>query len=138
MEDLTQALLARVQAQQESANRISQLQTLCGGEPAGWDTLGEVASDVELKALLWRGLRQWGELTAAWQGQRLFALDVAGMEEQVGGPRQTWVARHPSGLDTPAGSSSSADAASTCSGPVSALPSTPSIPQIATRSAGST
>lgn len=85
MEDLTQQLLCRVQAQQEAAARISQLQTLCGGQPPGWDALGEVAEDVGLKAQLWRGMREWRESTEAWLGQQLFGLDVEGMEDTVRG-----------------------------------------------------
>ncbi len=84
MEGVTQALLQRVQAQQEAAAHISQLSALCGGDPPGWDGLEEVAADVGLKAQLWRGLREWGEGTGAWLGARLFDLDVGGMGEQVG------------------------------------------------------
>jgi hypothetical protein len=84
MEDVTADLLRRVQAQQEAAARISELQALCGGDPPAWEALGEVAAEVELKAALWRGLREWNEASHAWVEQRLFALDVPGIEEQVG------------------------------------------------------
>jgi hypothetical protein len=84
MEGATQQLLARVEAQQEAAARISQLQALCGGQPPAWDALEGVAADVGLKAQLWRGLREWGEGVGAWTARRLFDLDVPAMEERVG------------------------------------------------------
>lgn len=83
MEDVTRSLLERIQRQQEAAAHISQLQALCGGDPPVWAALGEVASDVDMKAALWRGLREWKEASESWVGQRLFGLDVQAMEDQV-------------------------------------------------------
>lgn len=83
MESMTSQLLARVREQQDAATRISALTTACGGPPPGWEALGEVAADVDLKASLWRGLREWGEAGGGWLGQRLFGLDVAAVEDTV-------------------------------------------------------
>jgi hypothetical protein len=85
MEKATQQLLERVQSQQEAATRISQLQSLCGGQPAAWDALEAVAVDVGLKAQLWHSLREWGDVTSGWRAERLFSLDAAAMEERVCG-----------------------------------------------------
>jgi hypothetical protein len=84
MQDLTEALLERVQRQQESAARISHLVAACGGGPPAWGELEAVAADVGLKADLWRGLREWRGAAGALPAERLLEIDVDGVEDWVG------------------------------------------------------
>lgn len=95
MEAEASSLLARVRGHQAAAERISDLAAACGGAPPAWDALAEVAADVELKAALWRGLREWGEAGAAWLASKLFGVDVGAMEDTVrarGGARAVLLA----------------------------------------------
>ncbi|KAJ8609534.1 hypothetical protein CTAYLR_006022 [Chrysophaeum taylorii] len=48
-----------------------------------YDTLDEVATDLNLKLRLWRGMKEWGKLTALWVTTPLADIDAGQLEIHV-------------------------------------------------------
>lgn len=76
-------LMAEVQAQQATAEHISNMSVQCGGPTVLVAGLEELAADVEMKHLLWTVQQNWSAATHGWLTTRFFELDVLEMQDQV-------------------------------------------------------
>ena len=62
---------------------LADYQVALGLDVDEYDTLDEVQLDLTLKLKLWRGVKEWSQLTAGWVVQALLDVDAAEMEKQV-------------------------------------------------------
>ena len=62
---------------------LSEYQVALGLDVDEYDALDEVQLDLTLKLKLWRGVKEWSQLTAGWVVQALLDVDAAEMEKQV-------------------------------------------------------
>ena len=62
---------------------LSEYQVALGLDVDEYDTLDEVQLDLTLKLKLWRGVKEWSQLTAGWVIQALLEVDAGEMEKQV-------------------------------------------------------
>lgn len=84
MIEATGKLLQQVMTQQAAANHLSELSVECGGAPLVLQELEQLAEEAGLKAMLWSMQREMRDLSEGWMLGRLFELDVAEMQAQVG------------------------------------------------------
>ena len=62
---------------------LSEYQVALGLDIDEYDALDEVQLDLTLKLKLWRGVKEWSQLTAGWVVQALLDVDAGEMEKQV-------------------------------------------------------
>ena len=62
---------------------LSEYQVALGLDVDEYDTLDEVQLDLTLKLKLWRGVKEWSQLTAGWVVTPLLDMDASELEKQV-------------------------------------------------------
>lgn len=76
-------LSAKVNAQKAEAARVKSSQKLFQVVEAQFDSLAEVAEQVELRRSLWASKRDWAQLRDGWLATAFDQVDVGSVDEQV-------------------------------------------------------
>lgn len=67
----------------QRSETLAEYQTELGLDVDEYDTLDEVSTDLNLKLRLWRGIKEWGALTASWVVTPLSEIDATELETHV-------------------------------------------------------
>ncbi|KAH8072853.1 dynein light chain binding protein [Aureococcus anophagefferens] len=90
LDERPENVLAFLEIQSDALDELkSRSETLCdyqgelGQDIDEYDTLDEVAADLNLKLRLWRGVKEWSGLTAEWVVTPLSEIDAVELEKHV-------------------------------------------------------
>ena len=73
----------KLNAYRTHAAELQDYQNVLSLEVTEFEVLEEVVAELKLKLELWRGVKDWGNLTADWEGTALGKVDAESLEKQV-------------------------------------------------------
>lgn len=90
LDERAENVIAFLQQRDDSLSKLRQrcdllaeYQAELGQDVDEYDTLEEVTTDLNLKLRLWRGMKEWGSLTASWVVTPLSDIDATELETHV-------------------------------------------------------